>query len=112
MRQRHWDALSAALGFDLHPDNSFTLDIAVNTLNLHQRLDVISKEGERAGKEFMIEQSLNKMQEAWSEVRFQIVSYKNTGTYIVKGTDVILALLDEHRVMTQVNSLYGRLSHA
>ncbi|XXQ30104.1 AAA+ ATPase domain-containing protein [Plasmodiophora brassicae] len=101
MRQRHWDALSAALAIDLHPDETFTLDQAINKLKLQERMDVISKEGERAGKEYMIEQSLNKMQDAWANIRFDVVPYKTTGTYIVKGTEVVMALLDEHRVMTQ-----------
>lgn len=72
MRQRHWDALSAALAIDLHPDETFTLDQAINKLKLQERMDVISKEGERAGKEYMIEQSLNKMQDAWANIRFDV----------------------------------------
>jgi hypothetical protein len=40
------------IGFDLHPDHLFTFGVAVNTLHYNHRLDIISKEGDRAGKEF------------------------------------------------------------
>jgi hypothetical protein len=55
MRQRHSDALSAALGLNLHPDHLPALDVAVNNPYMNWRLHIISKEGDRAGKEFMIQ---------------------------------------------------------
>ncbi|KAJ1617391.1 hypothetical protein T492DRAFT_495431 [Pavlovales sp. CCMP2436] len=36
MRARHWDTLSSELGFDLHPNSTFTLRDATDGLQLHQ----------------------------------------------------------------------------
>ena len=36
MRERHWDALSAELRFELRPDDQFTLRDATEGLRLHE----------------------------------------------------------------------------
>ncbi len=46
-------------------------------------------------------QALDKMENEWTPVVFEILSYKETGTYIVKASDDISQLLDDHIVMTQ-----------
>mgnify|MGYP000067473068 CR=1 FL=1 len=100
MRDRHWDDLSAQLGFPLKPDDSFTLT-HVFKLALHEHIDLITKVGERAGKEYQIELALQKMNNEWADVDMQIEPYRNTGTFVLKGVDDLMALLDEHVTMTQ-----------
>lgn len=41
------------------------------------------------------------MQCEWTSVTFEILPYKETGTYILKNPDEALQLLDDHIVMTQ-----------
>jgi dynein heavy chain len=103
IRERHWNMMTAALGYELRPDKdpSFTLHKALTELHLDEKIDVIAKIGDSAGKEYQIEQSLDNMLNAWKEVYFDVVPYRETGTYIIRKTDVIMALLDEHRVLTQ-----------
>jgi dynein heavy chain len=103
VRERHWNMLSSSLGFELRPDQdlTFTLSKAVNELRLVEHLDVITKIGEMAGKEYQIEVSLDTMLSAWKEIYFEVVPYRETGTFIIRKTDVVMALLDEHRVLTQ-----------
>lgn len=46
-------------------------------------------------------QALNKIENEWKSVSFVVVLYKNTKTYILKSTDDISQLLDDHIVLVQ-----------
>ncbi|KAG6966008.1 hypothetical protein JG687_00005084 [Phytophthora cactorum] len=100
MRLRHWEELSKSLGFALEIDESFTLT-NIFQLNLLERIDDIVKVAEAAGKEYQVEQALRTMKAAWETVDLQIIAYRETGTYVIKGVDEIQAILDEHVTMTQ-----------
>uniref|UniRef100_K3W7Q8 Uncharacterized protein n=1 Tax=Globisporangium ultimum (strain ATCC 200006 / CBS 805.95 / DAOM BR144) TaxID=431595 RepID=K3W7Q8_GLOUD len=100
MRQRHWADLSKSIGFDLEIDESFTLT-NIFQLNLLDRIDDIVKIAEAAGKEYQVEQALGIMKGAWDKIDLQIISYRETGTYVIKGVDEIQVVLDEHVTMTQ-----------
>ena len=101
MRDRHWDELSRTLGFSINPNNPhFTLARAFE-LGLPNSKDAVAKIAERAGKEYHIEQALDKMEFEWSTVRLQIEPYRETKTYILKGVDDLQTLLDDHVNMTQ-----------
>lgn len=41
------------------------------------------------------------MEKEWSTVRFEVMPYKETGTYILSSPDEASQLLDDHIVMTQ-----------
>lgn len=41
------------------------------------------------------------MQNEWALIKFEVLSYKETGTYILKSPDEASQLLDDHIVMTQ-----------
>ncbi|GLD91881.1 hypothetical protein PINS_up000414 [Pythium insidiosum] len=100
MRPRHWAELSKSMGFELTIDESFTLT-NVFQLNLLDRIDDIVKVAEAAGKEYQVEQALTTMKSAWDKVDLQIIPYRETGTYVIKGVDEIQVVLDEHVTMTQ-----------
>ncbi|CAM9286674.1 unnamed protein product, partial [Phaeothamnion confervicola] len=101
MRERHWEDLSAKLGYQLMPDESYTLDQLLQ-LNLEPFQEHINKISESASKEHQIEQALRCMRDAWAGIRLDIVSYKDTGTAVLKGVDEINAVIDEQQVtMTQ-----------
>ena len=42
------------------------------------------------------------MEAEWKGVNLEIVEYRETQTYVLKGFDEIQQLLDDHIVMTQV----------
>lgn len=46
-------------------------------------------------------QALNKIENEWKSVSFIVSLYKNTNTYILKSTDDISQLLDDHIVLVQ-----------
>ncbi|RHY24853.1 hypothetical protein DYB25_001221 [Aphanomyces astaci] len=100
MRPRHWNELSRVLGFTLELDESFTLN-SIFRLNLLDQIDDIVKVSEAAGREYQIDVALAAMKKQWDAIDLQIISYRETGTYIIKGVDEIQMVLDEHITMTQ-----------
>ncbi|KAL1510265.1 hypothetical protein AB1Y20_006588 [Prymnesium parvum] len=103
MRERHWDALSADLKFELRPDDRFTLRDATEGLRLHEpkTLERVQKVCDRAMKEYAIEKALNDMQAGWKELEFETFPYRSTGTCVIKMSDEVNTLLDDHIVLTQ-----------
>lgn len=103
MRDRHWDAISADLKFELRPDDRFTLRDATDGLRLHEpkTLELVQKVGDRALKEYAIEKALRDMQAAWVDLKFETMPYRSTGTCVVKVSDEVNSLLDDHIVLTQ-----------
>ncbi|XP_053339456.1 dynein axonemal heavy chain 1 [Clarias gariepinus] len=100
MRSRHWTLLSERLNVDVLNKSDLTLSECLE-LGLPQHIDEIALVAEVAGKEYAIEQALDKMQKEWSSITFEILPYKETGTYIMKSPDEASQLLDDHIVMTQ-----------
>ena len=100
MKHRHWAQISQKVGFDVYPDEEFTFQKALN-LGLLDHLEACSEIGERAFKEFGIENGLKKMYGEWENILFSTMEYKNTKTYVIKGYDEIGATLDDHIVTTQ-----------
>jgi dynein heavy chain len=60
MKDRHWDALSEKVKFDIRPTEGFTLTSVINA-GMLTHLEVCEEIGEKAYKEFHIEKSLGKM---------------------------------------------------
>jgi len=50
------------------------------------KLQVVSA---AASKEVALDKALSKMQADWQGVEFRVVEYKDTGTYVVGGTDEV-----------------------
>ncbi|XP_027011591.1 dynein axonemal heavy chain 1 isoform X2 [Tachysurus fulvidraco] len=100
MRSRHWTQLSERLNMNVMPKANFTFSRCLE-LGLLQHVDEIAHIAEIAGKEYGIEQALVKMQKEWALIRFEVLPYKETGTYILKSPDEASQLLDDHIVMTQ-----------
>ncbi|KAI8820875.1 dynein heavy chain and region D6 of dynein motor-domain-containing protein [Fimicolochytrium jonesii] len=100
MRDRHWDRLNEEMGTKLRPDASLTLTDILK-MNLLERVDTITKVCDTAGKEYSIEAALDKMDNEWKSIALEIIAYKDTGTAIMKISDEVLRLLDDHLVMTQ-----------
>lgn len=56
-------------------------------MNLKEHESVIITVGEKAGKENDIKKSLDEMEEQWEETEMDISTYKDTGTFILRGVD-------------------------
>ena len=103
MRDRHWDALSSELKFEIRPDANYTLRHATETQKLHEPkvLERVQKVCERALKEYAIQKSLDDMFAAWAGQDFEVMPYRATGTSVIKLSDEVNTLLDDHIVLTQ-----------
>ncbi|KNC54636.1 dynein heavy chain 2 [Thecamonas trahens ATCC 50062] len=103
MRDRHWETLEDNLGMSVRPtdDASFA---EVATLGLEAHLEAIEEVAGVASREYGIESELDSMLATWESTVFEIVEYGETETYILRGTEPIIQLLDDHIVMTQAMS--------
>ncbi len=52
-------------------------------------------------KEFAIEKALDEMAAGWEPLNFDVVAYRATGTSVVKVSEEVNSLLDDHIVLTQ-----------
>uniref|UniRef100_A0A8C9SYH1 Dynein axonemal heavy chain 1 n=1 Tax=Scleropages formosus TaxID=113540 RepID=A0A8C9SYH1_SCLFO len=100
MRSRHWQLLSDRIHVNVKLKANLTFTRCLE-LGLQDHIDDIAHVAEVAGKEFAIEQALDKMEMEWSSVVFEVLPYKETGTYILRSPDEVSQLLDDHIVMTQ-----------
>ncbi|KAG8436117.1 hypothetical protein GDO86_007286 [Hymenochirus boettgeri] len=100
MRNRHWGLLSEQTKITIKPKANLTFTRCLE-MNLQDHIDSIAKVAEIAGKEFAIEQALDKMENEWTSVLFTVLPYKETGTFILKSPEEASQLLDDHIVMTQ-----------
>uniref|UniRef100_A0A8C4HI64 Dynein, axonemal, heavy chain 1 n=1 Tax=Dicentrarchus labrax TaxID=13489 RepID=A0A8C4HI64_DICLA len=89
MRSRHWEMLSERIHMKVKPKANLTFSrclelVAATFFSPH-----------------LPTQALEKMEQEWSTVVFDVLPYKETGTYILKSPDEASQLLDDHIVMTQ-----------
>jgi dynein heavy chain len=97
MKERHWINISEKVGFEVKPGEEFTFQKCLD-MGLMSNIDSICDIGEKAEKEFNIENMLNSMFKIWEDINFDIVEYKTS--FIVRGVGEVQAILDEHIVNT------------
>jgi len=104
LRQRHWDKISSILapgrGSFLTPDLDLTLS-QILALDIQAHKSEIEEISATASKEYQLELQLDKMNKEWRTVMLDIEPYKSTGSYILKGAEDILTLLDDQLMKTQ-----------
>ncbi|XP_023309976.1 dynein heavy chain 1, axonemal-like [Anoplophora glabripennis] len=100
MRQRHWHKFEEETGITLMWTPIITFNDCLS-LGIREHSDLIIKIAESASKEYSIEQTMNKMKAEWESNLMELNPYKNTGTYIMKISDEIQQMLDDHIVLTQ-----------
>ena len=100
MRDRHWEQISTLVGKPIVMDENFTLKSAFD-LDIEAHEAAVCKIGGGAGKEFQIEEKLDDMEKEWESIDLDMFAYRDTGTYVLKGFDELIAILDEQITMTQ-----------
>ncbi|XP_038627172.1 dynein heavy chain 1, axonemal [Tachyglossus aculeatus] len=100
MRNRHWEELSAEIHINIKPKVNMTFARCLD-MKLQDHTETISRVAEVAGKEYAIEQALDKMEKDWIPIVFTVLPYKDTGTFVLKSPEEASQLLDDHLVMIQ-----------
>ncbi|XP_030626002.1 dynein heavy chain 3, axonemal [Chanos chanos] len=100
IKDRHWEKISAILGFDVNPDADTSL-LNMVELGFGKHTDKLEEIGAEASKEYTLEKTLEKMKNEWAEQRLGFTQYRDTGTCIVSAVDDIQVLLDDHIIKTQ-----------
>ena len=102
MRGRHWQAISDMAGVKVSPaeDESLQGLLGHSLLNYEKQLQDLA---DSAAREFALEKQLDKMQQEWVGVAFELAPWKNTGGFILKGGSVDEAQLqlDDHAIKSQ-----------
>lgn len=105
MRDRHWLQIKTEVAggkkapqdvFDETSDE-FTLAVIID-LKLDTFTELIQEVSGAASKELSIEQTLEEIDNAWNSQDLIISPYKDRGHYILKTTEEINQLLDDHQV--------------
>ncbi|CAB3221174.1 unnamed protein product [Arctia plantaginis] len=100
MKERHWNEFMEKSGITVTMNEKQTFQMCLKQ-GVAEHGELIAEIGELASKEYVIEQSLDKMQGDWATKIMELSPYKNTGTHIMKIADETLQLLDEHLLITQ-----------
>ncbi|KAG7377648.1 hypothetical protein PHYPSEUDO_011184 [Phytophthora pseudosyringae] len=99
LQERHWEKLRHTIGFE-EAEEELTLQLLLDR-GITQHLETIQEIGTFAEKEYSLQKNLSAMIAEWEKVEFQTAPYRETGTYLLRSTDDIVALLDDHLVKTQ-----------
>uniref|UniRef100_K3WFJ4 Uncharacterized protein n=1 Tax=Globisporangium ultimum (strain ATCC 200006 / CBS 805.95 / DAOM BR144) TaxID=431595 RepID=K3WFJ4_GLOUD len=99
LQERHWENLRQKIGFE-ETEEELTLSILLEK-GITQHIETVQEIGTFAEKEYSLQKNLNAMIAEWEKIEFQCVPYRETGTYLIRSTDDIIAMLDDHLVKTQ-----------
>ena len=104
MRERHWTALKKAIKKDFNVDDKLTLKDVFN-LNLNQQSETVEEITDQAKQEARMEKTLNKLEEIYSLVEFELQQHKNTDIYMLKMKEEDFEALEENQVA--VNAMFS-----
>ena len=101
LQPRHWEKIfkvfdKGAYDPEAPPTASDLLEWGA--LDMLEQLETI---GAQASKEYSLAQTLKKMTTEWEGQEFRCIPYKDTGTYVLGGSDDAQALLDDQIVKAQ-----------
>ncbi|TPX37761.1 hypothetical protein SeMB42_g06896 [Synchytrium endobioticum] len=100
MRDRHWAKMSTIMGQNMKPDGQTTLRKMLK-YDLMPFLDQFQEISDSASKEYTLEKNMAKMAADWEPLTFNLVAYRETGTFILSAVDEAQQLLDDQIVKTQ-----------
>ncbi|VDP25782.1 unnamed protein product [Schistosoma curassoni] len=100
IQSRHWDQMSEIVGFDIKPMEDTKL-VTFLEYGLKPYLEQLEEVGAGAAKEHQLEMAIAKMKGEWSLMKFELISYRDTGISILSAVDDIQVILDDHIIKAQ-----------
>ncbi|TPX35722.1 hypothetical protein SmJEL517_g02025 [Synchytrium microbalum] len=100
MRDRHWTRMSQIMGQNMKPDGQTTLRKMLKH-DLLPCLEQFQEISDSASKEYTLEKNMAKMAADWEPLTFNLIAYRETGTFILSAVDEAQQLLDDQIVKTQ-----------
>ena len=100
MKERHWAKLSTEVNTDIIPDTFLTLKYLLE-IEINKSETFITTLSEQAAREYGFERTLEKMKGEWKVLEFDFQPYKDSGTFVLKGIEETVMLLDDQVVKVQ-----------
>eukprot|EP00959_Pyramimonas_sp_CCMP1952_P458956 9477472-Pyramimonas_sp.AAC.4 len=97
---RHWGQIFEVLGKDFDAAAGFSIQDLL-AMGVLKKLEEVQNIGAAASKEYSLLKTLEKMEKEWEGLVFKTMAYKDTGTYVIGGTDEIQMILDDQIVKVQ-----------
>ena len=101
IRQRHWNQMSAVIGFDITPNSGSSLR-KVLRLELTEFMSKLEAISIAATREHALELTLEEMKSEWHQVDFATLPYRDTDYKILDSVEGIQDHLDDHLLKTQI----------
>ncbi|PRP87942.1 putative dynein heavy chain [Planoprotostelium fungivorum] len=107
IRTRHWEMIAKDVNFKMPTESEFTLNFVLK-LHLENHVEEVNKTTDVAINEFTLETALDKMHNDLRNYSFELVPYRDSGTYIVTKVEDLSAIIDDQLVMlsTMLTSPY------
>ncbi|KAL2622255.1 hypothetical protein R1flu_002460 [Riccia fluitans] len=97
LKPRHWKVIFDLLKKEYNPEVPFSTNDLLG-YHIMEHIEEVRTVSGQASKEFSFEKTLEKMLKDWDGVKFSVVPYKDSGTFIVGGIDDIQTILDDQVV--------------
>lgn len=98
LRKRHWHKINEIL--NIKSLDVISLNATLN-LDITAHLTQIEEISESASKEYTLEKTLDKMRSDWDPISFELLSWRQTETYIISSVEEIQLLLDDQIIKIQ-----------
>jgi dynein heavy chain len=99
LRERHWEELRDRTKISLTKALPMCLEDLLNE-GIMEHLDFVEEVSDKASRQLALEQAKIVMEQDWEDVRFNLLPYKDTGTWILVENEVVWELLNEHLLKT------------
>ena len=103
LQPRHWEQVFQVVQKPYHQDVTFSINDLIE-YGMMDHLEALENISMIASKEFSLFNTLKKMEDEWVGQEFNCMPYKETGTFILGGTDEIQNILDDQIVKVQAMS--------
>lgn len=96
MRKRHWTKVKKAVGVEFdETSKEFNLE-AIYSMEFHKFAEDINEISNAATMELQIETGIKAIVDTWTEMKIEVVPYKDRGLYRIKSTEECFQALEDN----------------